>query len=209
MDLLKDSRFRVASYGPGAAYAAWLLRSLGAEVEHATALDPEGLGAFLGEAATFASAPALLPDAERTFITDVPVTPESRAVLEHAGSRGRVIWITPWGLENAWAERPESDLALYAASGWMHSVGDPGREPLAPPGSQGRLAAGLFAAIAALEHVARATGPAPGLVDVPVIEVLVATLIYDPVGYQYYGRERERVGNRFNAAQPLLATLAC
>ena len=209
MDLLRNCRYSVASYGPGAAYTAWLLRSFGADVRHTTALDPEGLGSFLGEGAGFAAVPALIPDAGRTLITDAPVTAENRAALETAASGQRVIWITPWGLDSAWAERPASDLALYAASGWMASVGDPGQAPLAPPGALCRFIAGQFAAIAAVEHAAASAAPVPGLVDVPVIEALVATLIYDPVAFQYYGRPRERAGNRFNTSQPLLATLAC
>ncbi|MGE0599696.1 MAG: CoA transferase [Dehalococcoidia bacterium] len=208
MDLLADSRFAVASYGPGAAYAAWLLQGFGAEVRHASSLDPEGLGAFLARQASYAEQPPLASDGA-PFITDAPVTPQNLATLREMAATGRVIWITPWGIDNDWAQRQASDLALYAASGWMASVGDPDKQPLGPPGSQCRLTAGLFAAIAALEHAVSGAEPAPGLIDVPVIEALVATLIYDPVSYQYYGLTRARVGNRFNSSQPLLATLAC
>ena len=83
------------------------------------------------------------------------------------------------------------------------------RAPLAPPGGQCQFIAGQFAAIAALEHHAGGGQPTPGLVDVSILESLVATLIYDSVAYQYYGRIRGRVGNRFGATQPLLATLPC
>lgn len=209
MDLLRNCRYSVASYGPGAAYAAWLLRSFGASVRHVSALDPEGLGAFLAEGGESDDAPPLRPTPGETFITDAPVTAANRRVLESAALAGRVIWITPWGLDSSWAERPASDLTLYAASGWMYSVGDPGRPPLAPPGAQCRFIAGQFATIAAVEHAAKGAAPSPGLVDVPVIEALVATLIYDPVAFQYFGRPRGRAGNRLNANQPLIATLAC
>ncbi len=169
---------------------------------------PKALGAFLAQGAIFASEPSL-SSPRGTFVTDAPVTAANLKTLRAMASDRRVVWITPWGIENEWSDRPASDLALYAASGWMASVGSPDREPLAPPNSQGRLTAGLFAAIAALEHAVSGAEPAPGLVDLPVIEALVATLIYDPVGYQYYGLPRGRVGNRFSANQPLLATLAC
>jgi crotonobetainyl-CoA:carnitine CoA-transferase CaiB-like acyl-CoA transferase len=209
MDLLANSRFTVNSTGLAAGYAGWLLRSLGAEVEHACALDPEGMGAFLGQGATFTASPRLEGEPGGTLITDCPVTPENRAQLSRLGADRRVIWITPWGLDSDWSEEPDSDLALYAASGWMASVGDPDREPLAPPDGQCRFIAGLFATIAALEPSVNPKSSAPGLIDVPVIEALTATLIYDSVSFQYYGAVRGRVGNRFSRAQPLLATLAC
>lgn len=209
MELLSDRRFSVSSHGLAAAYTGWLLRSLGAEVEHSCALDPEDIGAFLGQGATFTLNPGLAGEPGGTLITDAPVNPANRAQLEALAADRRVLWITPWGLDNDWSERPDSDLALYAASGWMNSVGDPGREPLAPPDGQCRFIAGLFAAIAALEPVANPDAAAPGLVDVPVIEALVATLIYDPIAFQYYGQIRGRAGNRFSKAQPTLTTLAC
>jgi len=209
MNLLRNSEFKIASSTAAAAYAGCLLRTLGAHVDHQTTLDPEGLGAFLGQGASFVERLNISAQGNVSFITDLPVNPENRATLQAMAQERRVVWITPWGLESQWAERPASDLALYAASGWMSSVGEPGREPLAPPDGQGQFVAGLFAAIAALEHNARGAAPAPGLVDVPILESLVATLIYDSVAYQYYGVLRGRAGNRFSRNQPLLATLAC
>ena len=209
MDLLAGSEFKVASRGPSAAYAAWLLGTLGASVDHQTMLAEDGLGLFLGQGARYVNELDLSGNGNVTLVTDVAVTPANRAELERVAAGARVIWITPWGLGSDWAEQPDSDLALYAASGWMTSVGEPGREPIAPPGAQCRFIAGLFAAIAALEHHASGGTPEPGLVDVSVLESLVATLIYDSVGYQYYGLLRERAGERFSRNQPLLATLPC
>ncbi len=208
MDLLADRRFSVSAYGIAAAYAGWLLRSLGANVETRSALDPEALGAFLSPGAVFEPAPTLAPAPDATFITDAPVTPANRARLGELAEARRVIWITPWGIANEWSERPASDLALYAASGWMSAVGEPAREPIAPPGGQCQVVAGAYAVIAALEGHASGAH-ASGLVDVPILEALVSTLIYDPVSFQYYGLLRRRVGNRFSAQQPLLATLRC
>jgi crotonobetainyl-CoA:carnitine CoA-transferase CaiB-like acyl-CoA transferase len=208
MDLLSGTRFNVSSYGIGGGYAAWLLRSLGAHVAHRSALDPGSIGAFLAQGATYEEAPELRFEQGVTLITDAPVNAANRAQLGQIAESSRVIWINPWGLDNEWSERPASDLALYAASGWMSSVGEPGREPIAPPGSQCQVVAGAYAAIAALEE--HASGKhTNGLVDVPILEALVSTLIYDPVSFQYYGMLRARVGNRFSAQQPLLATLPC
>ncbi|MGE5596278.1 MAG: CoA transferase, partial [Hyphomicrobiales bacterium] len=204
MELLQGNRFAVASYGVAAGYAGWLLRQFGADVVHVSALDPEGVGAFLAEGASFAPAPSLDAEPGVTLITDAPVTPRNRQALEaRAAGGGRVIWITPWGLDTPWTGRPASDLVLHAAGGWMCSVGDPGREPLGPPGAQGQFVGGLFAAIAAL------SGAAGGIIDLPLVEAVAATMIYDSVAFQYFGLIRGRVGNRFARSQPTLVTLPC
>ena len=203
MDLLNGQRFSVASYGIAAAYAGWLLRQFGAEVMHVSALDREGMGAFLGEGAAFTSNPALKAAPGTTLITDLPLSVGARSDLEELARAGRVIWLTPWGLDNAWSERPASDLVLHAAGGWLASVGEPDREPLGPPGALGQFAAGLFAAIAAIAPGA----PQNGLTEVSIAEAVAATMIYDSVAFQYQGVLRGRVGNRFARTQPTLVTL--
>jgi crotonobetainyl-CoA:carnitine CoA-transferase CaiB-like acyl-CoA transferase len=85
----------------------------------------------------------------------------------------------------------------------MSAVGEPGKEPLSPPGAQGQFVTGLFATIAALQF------GKPGLTDVPMVQAVVATMIYDVVGYQYYGGVRARVGKRFGAAHSTLVSLRC
>src|SRR4051794_22210423 len=124
MELLTGERITVASWGAPAACAAWLLRSFGAGVTHTTALGPEGLGAFLGEGATFAAAPPLAVSAGGIFITDAPVTATNRGRLEELAGTATVVWLNPWGLDNDWAERPATDLTVHAAGGWMKAVGD-------------------------------------------------------------------------------------
>ena len=208
MDLLAGERFTVASYGIGAAYAAWLLREFGAEVHHSTALDAEGLGAFLGQGAAFVEAPGLEVEAGGTLITDAPVSGQARAQLDALQSVATVIWLTPWGAKTSWTGRPSTELAQYAAGGWMTMVGEPNREPLAPPGSLGQFIAGLYAAIAALTRHA-GWGGGPGLIDVAEIEGMAATLIYDSIAFQYYGALRGRVGNRYSRNQPTIVTLPC
>jgi len=207
MDLLAGERFSVASYGIGAAYAAWLLREFGGEVHHATALDPEGMGAFLGQGASFVSAPGLDVEAGGTLITDVPVSVEARNRVEELRKLARIIWLTPWGAETSWSERPSTELAQYAVGGWMTMVGEPDREPLAPPGSLGQFIAGLYATIAALTR--HAVGRGVGLVVGAEIEGWAATLIYDSISFQYYGALRGRGGNRYSHNQPTIVTLPC
>lgn len=208
MDLLAGERFSVASYGIGAAYAAWLLREFGAEVRHTTALDPEGVGAFLGQGAAFADAPPLAVETGGTLITDVPVSALAREQVEVLSRVATVIWLTPWGAETSWSGRPSTELAQYAAGGWMTMVGEPDREPLAPPGSLGQFIAGQYAAIAALTRHA-GWGSGTGRIEVPEIEAMAATLIYDSIAFQYYGALRGRVGNRYSRNQPTIVTLPC
>lgn len=204
MHLLAGFRAAVESHSPAAASAAWLLRSLGAEIRHASALDPEGLGAFLAGDAACSAAPVLEPQPGELLITDVPVTPASRRRIEELAARGPVAWITPFGLGGPWEQAPSTSLTRYAAGGWTCHVGDPGREPLAPPGAQDLFIAGLWAALAAL-----AAQPAPALHDIPVVAGLAATTIYDAVAFQYFGRLRGRVGERYAPTQPTIATLPC
>jgi crotonobetainyl-CoA:carnitine CoA-transferase CaiB-like acyl-CoA transferase len=211
MEFLTGQRFAVESYTVAAAYAAWLLRQYGADVEHVSRLDLEGIGAFLGEGAKSGAEPRVEPLGKQVLITDAPVSAGTRARLESVARVRMVIWITPWGLDAEWAERPWTDLTLQAAGGWMHAVGDPGREPLAAPNSQALLTAGLFAAIAALSRHARVSPDAalPGLVDVSMAEAVLATTIYDAMAFQYHGITRARVSNRFAATQPTIVTLRC
>lgn len=198
----------VRSYGVAAAYARWLIEDTVSTVDHVSALDPEGIGSFLAQGATLNQQPPLdVPPADSILLTDVPVTAESRARIEALALQARVVWITPWGISSEWSERPATSLTLQAAAGWMNAVGDPDREPLSAPGSVVELVSGLFAAIEVLDEVL--ASPTPGLSVVSMVEAGMATLIYDPVSFQYVGRVRGRVGNRFNRAQSTLVTLPC
>ncbi|WBL36608.1 CoA transferase [Tepidiforma flava] len=205
MELLAGLRVCAASRSPAAAYAAWLLGQFGAEVRHATALDPEGLGAFLAPGAIVEPEPQLRPQPGDLLITDAPVTDASRAALDALARDHLVAWVTPFGLDTPWECAPSTSLTRYAAGGWMHQVGDPAREPLAPPGAQDLFVAGLWAALAAAAFAERG----PGLIDVPVVAALAATTIYDAVAFQYFGRLRGRVGERYAPTQPTIVTLPC
>ncbi|MDZ7726983.1 MAG: CoA transferase [Dehalococcoidia bacterium] len=207
MELLAGERFDIASHGIAAAYAAWLLRELGADVRHETSLDPEGPGTYPAEGATLAARPSIAAGATNV-VTDMPVTDENRRFLDGLATSARLTWITPWGLDNPWSKRPSTDLCAQAAGGWMSAVGEPDREPIGPPDSQASFIAGLFAAVNALRHHA-SDSAGPGLSDISIVESVSATTIYDPVAFQYLERIRPRIGKRFGPAQPTLITLPC
>ncbi len=208
MDLLAGKAFTVASYGIGAAYAGWVLRQLGAEVSHASALDAEEIGAFLGEGATFTDEPVLDAPTGGTLITDVPVSTAARERIGALRERALVVWLTPWGAGTSWSGRAVTELSLFAAGGWMSMVGEAEREPLAPPVSLGQFITGLYATLAALTREA-GWGGDHGLAEIAEIEALTSTLIYDPVAFQYHGRLRGRIGNRYSGTQPTIVTLPC
>jgi crotonobetainyl-CoA:carnitine CoA-transferase CaiB-like acyl-CoA transferase len=209
MELLTGERYAVASRTPAAAYAGWLLRELGAEVRHASSLDPESVGAFLAGGAAVSADP-LSDVVEGTPLIAEAWDGDGRERLRALAAGGRdVIALTPFGLDTSWAARPATALTLQAAGGWMSAVGEPGRDPLGPPGDQALFVGGLFAAIAALAQHASPGIPAPRLADVSLLESIVATLIYDPVAHQYFGLIRQRVGDRFSYNQPTIMTLPC
>src|SRR4029078_4504407 len=135
------------------------------------------------------------------LVTDAPVTAANRAALEARSKSGPVVWITPWGLDPAWAERPSSALTPLAAAGWMNAVGEPEGPPLAPPGAIPQFMGGLFATIEALSYE---PGASPGLSVISIAESLLATTIYDAMAFQYHGVTRERAGKRFARTQSTL-----
>ncbi len=205
MDLIPELRARVVSASPAAAYAGWLLQQLGAAVRHATILDPEALGAFLTSGAEHPASLSLDPLPGELLITDLPPSPATAARVDELAARGRVIWITPFGPGNDWTGAPSTSLTRFAAGGWMHQVGEPSREPLAPPLSLDLFVAGLWAAVAAL-----AADPSrPAGHDIPIVAALAATTIYDTVAFQYFGRLRGRAGARYAPTQPTIVTLPC
>lgn len=211
VELLRDARIGVVSFGPGAALAAWMLRGLGADVVHRSVIPRGDLGAaaFL-EAAEPADRDAPFTGvAAPVVITDAPPRAAFRAAIEELATRARVVWITPWGLDVAWTDRPASDLVLHAAGGWMSATGDPDREPLSPPGPQASYVAGLFAAVEAAAAVALPEDARPGITDLSAAEAVAATTIYDAVAFQYFGRIRPRSGARYAPTQPTIMTLPC
>lgn len=211
VDLLRGSSIDVVSFGPGAAFAAWLLAGLGATVRHRARSQLSDWDVALFTVDALPAGPAPFEGLEApVLLTDAPPTPEHRRSLDAAAARRRVVWITPWGLEGPWSDRPATDLLLHAAGGWMSATGEPDREPLSPPGPQGSYVAGLFAAIEVAAGFALPPPELrPGLTEVPAVEAVAATTIYDAVAFQYFGRLRQRTGARYAPTQPTIVTLPC
>jgi crotonobetainyl-CoA:carnitine CoA-transferase CaiB-like acyl-CoA transferase len=122
-----------------------------------------------------------------------------------------VISISNFGQDGVDRDGKLNDLALFARGGWTFPVGEPGREPLTPPGSLAQYVAALYGAIAAMQALAaRDLGLGHGQhIDVSILEATVATMIYETVTFQYSGIVRGRAGKRFAVGPFLIVTLKC
>jgi crotonobetainyl-CoA:carnitine CoA-transferase CaiB-like acyl-CoA transferase len=122
-----------------------------------------------------------------------------------------IVSISNFGQDGPDRDAALNDLVLFARGGWTYPVGEPDREPLTPPGSLAQYVGALFAANAALQAMlARDLTLGRGQhVDVSLLEAAVATMIYEPVGFQYSGIVRERAGKRFAIGPFMIVTLRC
>lgn len=122
-----------------------------------------------------------------------------------------IVSISNFGQDGPDRDAPQTDLTLFARGGWTYAIGEPGREPLTPPGALAQYVGALFAAIGALQVLfARDLAGIGGQhADVSLLEATVATMIYDTVAFQYSGIARKRAGKRFAVGPFMLATLKC
>jgi CoA:oxalate CoA-transferase len=122
-----------------------------------------------------------------------------------------VISISDFGQDGPERDGKLNDLVLFARGGWTFPVGEPGREPLTPPGSLAQYVAALYGAVAAMQAIAaRDLGLGHGQhIDVSILEATVATMIYETVTFQYSGILRNRAGKRFAVGPFLIVTLKC
>ncbi len=122
-----------------------------------------------------------------------------------------VISISNFGQDGIERDGKLNDLVLFARGGWTFPVGEPGREPLTPPGSLAQYVAALYGAVAAMQAMAaRDLGLGHGQhLDVSILEATVATMIYETVTFQYSGMVRKRAGKRFAVGPFMIVTLKC
>ena len=119
-----------------------------------------------------------------------------------------VISISNFGQDGVERDGKLNDLVLFARGGWTFPVGEPGREPLTPPGSLAQYVAALYGAVAAMQAIAaRDLGLGHGQhLDVSILEATVATMIYETVTFQYSGVVRKRAGKRFAVGPSMMVT---
>ncbi|MGE0544570.1 MAG: CaiB/BaiF CoA transferase family protein [Dehalococcoidia bacterium] len=139
----------------------------------------------------------------RRIPSDVALVPPEHVSLMTDRS---VVVVTPHGIGGSSAGAPATDLTLAAAGGIMASSGEADRPPLAPPGPAVHVAAGLFAAIAALYLF---QSPDSEQADLALVETVVATGIYETTTFAYRGAVRQRSGPKYSPALVLNTTLRC
>jgi len=122
-----------------------------------------------------------------------------------------IVSISNFGQDGPERDGILNDLTLFARGGWTFAVGEPGREPLTPPGSLAQYIGGLYGAIGAIQALmARDWTLGRGQhADISLLEATAATMIYEPVGFQYSGLVRKRAGKRFAIGPFMIVTLKC
>lgn len=115
--------------------------------------------------------------------------------------------ISNFGPHGPYSEYKATDLTLFAMSGWMHPMGYSDRSPLYPGGPYVLYVAGQYANVGTLlaVHHAELTGIGQN-VQISVQETGISVQVYDTIMYSYFGRIRQRDGNRWaratNSIQP-------
>ncbi|MBV8652526.1 MAG: CoA transferase, partial [Alphaproteobacteria bacterium] len=112
--------------------------------------------------------------------------------------------ITPYGSTGPYADRPASDLTVYALSGHLYLTGSPEREPLLPYGHQPALFGGVLAATAALAGLLRSRHDGVArFIEISQQEALAGALDTTVNRFTYAGVARTRHGNRIQERSPL------
>lgn len=111
--------------------------------------------------------------------------------------------ISGFGQSGPASDLPAYDLVAQAMSGWMDATGEEGGGPLKVGEALGDIAAGLYAVIAILAAlVGRGRTGRGAVLDVAMLDCLVAMLPTSHALNLYAGREVTRVGNRHPLSTP-------
>jgi crotonobetainyl-CoA:carnitine CoA-transferase CaiB-like acyl-CoA transferase len=180
------------------ASALWLYLAGG---KRSIALDPQDPGAQSTLDALIASADLVIHDLPDRAARDAGLAFEKLPTLRPGIVAAA---ITPYGSTGPYADRPASDLTVYALSGHLFITGAAEREPLLPYGHQPAFFAGVLGATAALAALLRSQrdGVARSI-EVSQQETLVGALDQNLSRYTYLGTTRSRHGNRIQEHSPL------
>src|SRR5690606_2197870 len=104
--------------------------------------------------------------------------------------------VTPFSPAGPHADRPATDLTLFALSGLMHVTGEPDRPPLKFPGQQAYALTGIQAATAALMglYARRRIGTGQGI-ELTAVKSATLANYREAVMYEWTGRIGRRRGN--------------
>jgi len=120
-----------------------------------------------------------------------------------------IVRISGWGQTGPYATRPGFGTLVEAFSGFAQKNGFPDKPPALPNLGLADMVAGLsgaFATMAALREVEMHDGPGQ-VVDLSLLEPMLAILGPDAAIYQHTGYLPQRMGNRAETAAPRNAFL--
>ena len=125
-------------------------------------------------------------------------------VLLKANPRLVIVRISGWGQTGPYAARPGFGTLVEAFSGFAQKNGFPDKPPALPNLGLADMVAGLsgaFATLVALREVETRGGQGQ-VVDLSLLEPMIAILGPDAAIYQHTGRLPQRMGNRAETAAP-------
>lgn len=130
-------------------------------------------------------------------------------VLHGVNRRLVIVRISGWGQTGPYADRPGFGTLIEAFSGFAERNGFPDKPPALPNLGLADMVAGLsgaFATLAALREV-EVNGGTGQVVDLSLLEPMVAALGPDAAIYRFTGKLPTRLGNRVETAAPRNAYL--
>jgi formyl-CoA transferase len=120
-------------------------------------------------------------------------------VLHARNPRLVVVRISGWGQSGSWRHKPGFGTLVEAFSGFAAMNGYPDRPPVVPPFAMADAFAGLYGALAALTALRVAeTGGTGQVIDLSLIEPVLAMLGPKAAEYRLTGATTERMGSRCN-----------
>ena len=204
--------------GPAAAYGAWLLARLGAQVTRwiddtacpstPSASDPLQLAI---EALDEGKHSETMPPSAAQCIAllkgiDILICDAPNAFIAHYGALATlraqlpqliVAIVTPFGLTGPYADLPATTLDAQAISAVAWSLGEPGRAPLTlPPGVTEHQGGAMLAAACLLSMNARDASGSGQLVDIALADVLATYVAGNARLYIHHGLQWQRNGRR-------------
>ncbi len=205
--------------GAAVAYAGRLLSDLGAQVikVEPPGGDPMRAGPVMveGESAVFAwlnagklgvemgnddpRLPAILAHADIVFhSTRGDAADAFEAAVKATNPRAVILSLTPYGRSGERAAWKTTPFTEWATSGYFYIAGDPAREPLALPGHQAEMHAGLHGAIAALSALWHARQSGEGQrIEVSHQEAVLNDHAWLTTSWTHEGNVQRRTGSLY------------
>lgn len=134
-------------------------------------------------------------------LEDMGLGPE---VLHQRNPKLVIVRISGFGQTGPYREKPGFGSLVEGMSGFAYRNGFPDRPPLLPPIAMADMIAGLqgaYATIVALREI-ELKGGRGQVIDMSLLEPILATLGPAAMDYKVTGKVGERVGNRSNTSAP-------